>query len=591
MRTIVDSNKCCGCLACHDACTLGAIKVSMQKGFPFPFINEQKCVQCKKCENVCPMINKAENEEYDEYDPVVWAAWNASDEKLLDSTSGGIFVELAERFIRDGGWVCGCAFSDDYKSCYHTLINKMEDIRKLTHSKYFQSNTSGIYNSISELLKKGEKVLFCGTPCQTAALHKFIKSQWREGLTLADLFCKGVPSPVIHAKFLSMLEEKEHSKIIYFRSKSKAKGWGKFFTEVRFSNGKVRFIRSPLDNLFVTQELDVRESCAHCEYKGLDRVSDISIGDYWGVTGIDNSIVKKGMSAILVSTDKGARLVESLGDSIKKEKRSVFDVSNKKNPGFSKKIELNPRYDHFFEDVEKLPLEKVIKKYASSNSMPILACRKLKWALQKVRGISIPTFIYINFLSRHVKRGKGAYIIPGPHTIFDFQTGSVLTLERGKALINFRKPKGSREEAWIQLNENAHMVIHEGLDMRNCRVVVQPDALLEIGEMEMNGLCNIIVRKKVLIGKGVMVARNVTIYDSDYHPFSLIDDVQSIVTKPTTIKDHVWIGNGSAIMKGVTVGEGAVISARAVVIKSVKTRTMVSGNPAAEVCQDVFWAK
>ena len=591
MRTVVDKEKCCGCLACADICPKKAISIVSDKGFKYPAVDEALCIDCKKCEKVCPVISKAENKDYDDFETVVWAAWNASEEKRKDSTSGGMFVEIAEKFIENKGYVCGCEFRGDFKSCRHVLISKDEDIRRVTHSKYFQSDLDGVYADILGILKAGNKVLFCGTPCQAAALYNFVGEKWRKDLTIVDLFCKGVPSQVVHEKYLNLLEQKAHSKIVYYRSKSKAKDWGKFFTEVKYENGAIKRIRSPLDNLFVTQALDVRPGCALCRYKGLDRVSDLTIGDYWGIAGIDKATVSKGVSALVVNTAKGQELVGLLGDSIEKEQRSIFDVSNFKNPGFSQQIKLGKKYDAFYNDLENQPIEKVIKKYAMNNSLPAIAWRKFKWGLSKFKGISWPKFIYINFLCSHVQRGRGAYIIPGPHTIFDFQKGSKLVVEHGKALINFRKPRGSKAEAWIQLNENAAMIIHEGLDMRNCRFVVQPNAVLEIGDLEMNGLCNIVVRKKVTIGRGVMAARDVNIYDSDYHPFSLYDDVQAVATKPVIIQDHVWIGNGASIMKGVTLGEGSVVSAGSVVIKSVKPRSMVSGNPAKEAAKDIFWSK
>lgn len=591
MVNLLEKEQCCGCLACYDLCAKHAISVKIERGFVYPQIDTDKCVNCKQCEKVCPILNHVENEECDNYDPKVWAAWNTSEKTLNDSTSGGMFVAMAEAFLEKGGYVCGCEFSDNYKSCHHTIISEIDQLKRLVHSKYFQSDTRGIYSEILGLLKNGKEILFCGTPCQAAALHVFVGEKWRGNLTIVDLFCKGVPSQVVHEKYLTLLEQKNHSKILYFRSKSKAKGWGKFFTEIKFANGRTKYIRSPLDNLFVNQAIDVRPSCANCEYKGLDRVSDATIGDYWGITGLDRKIVSRGVSALVVNTEKGQKLVELMGDKIEKTPRTVFDVSNFRNPGFSQKVVLNEHYNDFYDELEEKTFAHVLKKYSVNNTLPAIMWRKLKWVLSKVKGISLSKFVYINFLCPHVQRGKGAFILPGPNTIFTFAKGSKLIVEQGKALINFRKPKGSSAEAWIQLGENATMIVHEGLDIRNCRFVVQKDGVLEIGDLEMNGLCNIVVRKKVTMGKGVMIARNVNIYDSDYHPFSLYDDVQKVATKPVVIQDHVWIGNGAYIMKGVTLGEGCVVSAASVVIKSVKPGSMVSGNPAKEVAKNIFWSK
>lgn len=591
MSFVIDKEKCCGCMACLDSCPKKAISKTIDKGFYYPIINESLCVGCNKCHAVCPMLNKIENDDYDDFDTSAYAAWNSSDEKLKDSTSGGMFVAFAEKFIENGGCVCGCEFASDFKSCHHSIISQKSEINRIIHSKYFQSDTSGIYQEIDRLLRNNTPVLFCGTPCQCAGLFNYIDQKNRDKLTIVDLFCKGVPSPIVHKKYVEILEKKARSKVSYFRSKSKVKGWGKFFTEVVFENGKTLFVRSPLDNLFVDKCLNVRPSCSACKYKGYDRVSDITIGDYWGVSGLDNEIVKKGVSALIINTEKGQQLIESLEDTIIKREKSVFEISNHRNPGFSKTIVLGKQYSNFYNDLEKKPFRKVIKKYASNNSKLAIAWRKFKWAFSKLKYVSIHKFIYLNFFCSHIKRKKGAYIIPGPHSIFEFEKGSELIVEKGRVQINCIKPKGSKVESWIQLNEGAKMIIHGSSDMRNSRFIVQKDAVLEIGDLEMNGLCNIVVRKNVKIGNGVMIARGVNIYDSDYHPFSLYDDIQTVSTKPVVIKDHVWIGNGASIMKGVTIGEGAVISARAVVVKNVKPRSMVFGNPAEEIAKDIYWSK
>lgn len=57
-------------------------------------------------------------------------------------------------------------------------------------------------------------------------------------------------------------------------------------------------------------------------------------------------------------------------------------------------------------------------------------------------------------------------------------------------------------------------------------------------------------------------------------------DWTDVVSKPIVIKDKVWIGMGATIMKGVTIGEGAVVAARSVVVKDVEPYTVVGGNPA-----------
>ena len=60
-------------------------------------------------------------------------------------------------------------------------------------------------------------------------------------------------------------------------------------------------------------------------------------------------------------------------------------------------------------------------------------------------------------------------------------------------------------------------------------------------------------------------------------------------TKPVTIGNHVWICSNSIVLKGVTIGDGAIIAAGAVVTKDVPSKCMVGGNPAKIIRTNVDW--
>ena len=91
--------------------------------------------------------------------------------------------------------------------------------------------------------------------------------------------------------------------------------------------------------------------------------------------------------------------------------------------------------------------------------------------------------------------------------------------------------------------------------------------------------------KKVEIGRGCNIAWDVCIMDRDYHKFnSKTEDI-----KPVKIGDDVWIGCNSIILKGITIGNGAVIAAGSVVTKDVPPKTLVGGNPAKVLKEDIYW--
>jgi len=89
----------------------------------------------------------------------------------------------------------------------------------------------------------------------------------------------------------------------------------------------------------------------------------------------------------------------------------------------------------------------------------------------------------------------------------------------------------------------------------------------------------------VEIGSGCNIAWDVCIMDRDYHKFN--NAVEKI--KPVKIGDNVWIGCNSLILKGVTIGEGAVVAAGSVVTKDVKPAVLVGGNPAKIINEDIYW--
>jgi len=91
--------------------------------------------------------------------------------------------------------------------------------------------------------------------------------------------------------------------------------------------------------------------------------------------------------------------------------------------------------------------------------------------------------------------------------------------------------------------------------------------------------------KSVEIGANCNISWDVCIMDRDYHKFNS----QNEVIKPVVIKDNVWIGCNVLIMKGVTIGEGAVVAAGSVVTKDVPAKAAVGGNPAKVIKEDIYW--
>ncbi|MBU1053736.1 MAG: acyltransferase [Proteobacteria bacterium] len=117
-----------------------------------------------------------------------------------------------------------------------------------------------------------------------------------------------------------------------------------------------------------------------------------------------------------------------------------------------------------------------------------------------------------------------------------------------------------------------------------CCIAVNTGASLSIGSGYMNNRGSIECFKSIEIGANVMIAKGVTIRDNDVH---IIND--RISASPIKIGDNVWIGINATILKGVNIGNGAVIAAGALVTKDVPESCLVAGVPARVIKKNIYW--
>jgi acetyltransferase-like isoleucine patch superfamily enzyme len=95
-----------------------------------------------------------------------------------------------------------------------------------------------------------------------------------------------------------------------------------------------------------------------------------------------------------------------------------------------------------------------------------------------------------------------------------------------------------------------------------------------------NPFSRIISEEKIILGKNVLIARYVSILDHDHNIESILNgDFKTLITKPITIGDNVWIGDKVTICKGVTIGSNVVIGANSVVTKDIPSNSIVAGIP------------
>lgn len=200
--------------------------------------------------------------------------------------------------------------------------------------------------------------------------------------------------------------------------------------------------------------------------------------------------------------------------------------------------------------------------------------------LKTVLGINPFKFIRWNFLSSNVKRDKGMYLITNWGSVIDISKTARLTIH-SHFMINTPKYKHSREEAYLLLRDGAELTINGTVSLASRSTIqIQKDAKLSIGKAHVNHEASIIIGGDCSIGEGVLISRAVRIFDSDFHKVTDAEGNQTNYTKPMRIGNHVWIGLGAIILRGSRIGDGAVISAGAVVMGKIKDGTNALGNPA-----------
>ena len=348
--------QCCGCSACVDTCPEKAIELEHdEKGFWYPEVDEEKCLFCGKCIDACTFHYK-QSDEKRVAPSSIYAVKHKDDSVRLRSRSGGVFTAITDAVLNQGGYVYGAAFADGFQ-VKHKKATTIEERNALRTSKYVQSDMSGVYEQIRCDLKEGHSVLFSGTPCQVAAVRNAMQNEECVGLYLIDIVCLGVPSPKVWSDYLNCRQNEYDGKITAVEFRDKEFGW-KAHRETFSING-FKYDSDDYTKLFSSHDI-LRPSCFECPYKSADRVGDITIADFWGIDkAVPGFNDDKGVSLVMVNTEKGERLFERSKKDIILEPSNLEDAMQN-NLKFS-----YPRpdgYFEFWEDYQKFGMEGYLQK-------------------------------------------------------------------------------------------------------------------------------------------------------------------------------------------------------------------------------------
>lgn len=380
---LCDSATCTGCAACMNICPTGAISMQPDsEGFYRPTIDASKCIRCLKCEKICLVITPlTPNAESDK----IFAAWHRYPSIRACSSSGGAFSALAQMVLKDGGCVVGASF-DDRLHLSHVIISSLENLHKLRASKYLQSEISDIFQQMKTYLNDGRKVLFCGTPCQVAGVKSYFGSKYGENLILVDFVCHGVPSPLFFKKYIAWLSPKVGN-IHDYLFRNKDKGWYDATRVISTDSNSERRLKGRLDAYWTgfMDNLCLQETCYKCPFVGIQRNSDITIADFWGI-GKQFKFktpeeIEKGISMVMCNTPEGLNLFNSASEYLEFQERTMEEVVSG-NQTIVRPCVRPARRDTFYRDLDEMEFQKFTEAYLT----PSLKARIVKFMREYLPG-------------------------------------------------------------------------------------------------------------------------------------------------------------------------------------------------------------
>lgn len=356
----IKEQQCTGCKMCAYICPTNAITFETDEyGFWYPKVDYDKCVSCGMCLNKCPGLHAFRSEKYQQ--PKVYAAWLKDTRMRLYSTSGGAYYALAKKTLEMNGIVVACRYTEDWKGAEHVLVEDESQLMPTVRSKYFQSDTAGIYKKVKEALEQNRKVLFCGTPCQCAAIQKYVGKEYDELITM-DFICRGNNSPKAYKAFIEELENRYASPVKQVLFKNKRQGWKSLGILIEFENGEEYYdtrINSYWTAGFIRDNLYMRPSCHECQYRNIPRTSDFTVGDFWGIQNASEEDSFNGISVLFANSQFAVGFMDKLAEEMELEERTL-DEAIKGNVCLLNSPERGIHREEFFELLDKMPFSQAV---------------------------------------------------------------------------------------------------------------------------------------------------------------------------------------------------------------------------------------
>lgn len=358
---VYDEKKhCSGCTACENDCPVCAINMIQDiEGFLYPKINLDLCIQCGRCQRVCP-FNEKKFKVMKNDNPEAYGVKHKNKEVIDKSTSGGAFTLLSDYILLEKGIIYGVGFDENLNVIHKRIItNKERD--EIRGSKYVQSDIRNIFKLIKKDLIDNKKVLFTGTPCQVAGLKSWLKEEY-SNLFTCDIICHGVPSPLLWDEQKKIIRKKYNNEMVDYKFRIKKNGWHDHHERIILKNKKYdsESVFSQRYKKLFMKNLTLRPACYNCYYSNIKRVSDVTIGDFWGIENhYPEKDDNKGTSLVLINTKKGEKLFDKV-----KSNSKYFNIKLKQalQPNLVSPTKKPEYRDDFFQIYKKVGYKKVLYK-------------------------------------------------------------------------------------------------------------------------------------------------------------------------------------------------------------------------------------
>lgn len=191
----------------------------------------------------------------------------------------------------------------------------------------------------------------------------------------------------------------------------------------------------------------------------------------------------------------------------------------------------------------------------------------------------------INVLSTVLLNKKLNFVI--------YKNSAVIKHKESEFVINGRFRLGqnwngiTHSKSSLTAKQNSKLIVNGNFSCyEGCIITIEENAILKLGDGYINSNSKIYCSDQITIGDGVAISEEVVIRDSDNH--KLIYEGYEM-TRPVSIGNHVWVGFRAVILKGVTIGDGSIIAANALVTRDVPPNCLAAGIPARIIKRNIEW--